>query len=432
MPQDGILFARGSALDSLSDGELRKGLFEALDTLGPRKRVLALPPDGYRAHSRAGILLKAVFDYYGEQLCAVMPALGTHKPMSAADLTRHYPGIPLSLFRSHDWRNEITELGRVPADFVKTASDGLCSFELTMEVNRLVVEGGFDLILSIGQVVPHEVAGMANYTENLFVGVGGKDGIDRTHWLGAAYGIERVLGRIDTPVRKVLDYAQEHIAASLPIAYALTVVETEAPGNDAPGDDVVRGLYVGTGRKTFESAARLAAEVNVEYVDHPIRKAVVWLDPKEYRSTWHGNKAIHRIRLAVGNGGELIIMAPGVDCFGEERSVDETIRDYGYCGTPAIRELVESGELAGDLPGAAHLASGSTEGRFQVRYAPGGLRRQEIEDVGYAWADCQSMTSQYNPASLRDGWNTVAGEEIYFIRNPALGLWAVQGALKKC
>ncbi len=427
MPEDGILFARGSALDSLSDGELRKGLFEALDTLGPRKRVLALPPDGYRAHSRAGVILKAVFDYYGEQLCAVMPALGTHKPMSAADLTRHYPGIPLSLFRSHDWRNEITELGRVPSDFVHAASDGLCSFELIMEVNRLVIEGGFDLILSIGQVVPHEVAGMANYTENLFVGVGGKDGIDRTHWLGAAYGIEKVLGRIDTPVRKILDYAQEHIAASLPLAYALTVV-----GSDGPGDDAVRGFFIGTGRKTFEAAARLSAVVNVEYVDHPIRKAVVWLDPKEYRSTWHGNKAIHRIRLAVADAGELIIIAPGIDCFGEERSVDETIRDYGYRGTSVIRELVESGELAGDLAGAAHLASGSTEGRFLVHYAPGGLRKQEIEDVGYAWADCQTMIAQYSPASLRDGWNTVAGEEIYFIRNPAIGLWAVPGALSQC
>jgi nickel-dependent lactate racemase len=377
-------------------------------------------------------LLKAVFDYYGEQLCAVMPALGTHKPMSAADLTRQYPGIPLSLFRSHDWQNEITELGRVPAEFVKAASDGLCSFELTMEVNRLVIEGGFDLILSIGQVAPHEVAGMANYTENLFVGVGGKEGIERTHWLGAAYGIERVLGRVDTPVRKVLDYAQDHIAASLPIAYALTVIGAAASGNDAAEEDVVRGLYVGTGRETFEAAARLSSEVNVEYVAHPIRKAIVWLDPKKYRSTWHGNKAINRIRLAVADGGELIILAPGVDCFGEERSVDETIRDYGYCGTSAIRELVESGELAGDLAGAAHLASGSTEGRFQVRYAPGGLRRQEIEDVGYAWADCQSMISQYDPPSLSEGWNNVAGEEIYFIRNPAMGLWAVPGALKKC
>jgi nickel-dependent lactate racemase len=427
MPQDGILFARGSVLDSLSEGELRKGLFEALDRLGPRKRVLALPPDGSHPQSRAGIILKAVFDYYGEQLCAVMPSLGTHKPMSPADLTRYYPGLPLSLFRSHDWRNEITELGRVPADFVHSASDGLCSFEVTMEVNRLVIEGGFDLILSIGQVVPHEVAGMSNYSENLFIGVGGKDGIDQTHWLGAAYGIERVLGRVDTPVRKVLDYAQDTIAAGLPLAYVLTVV-----GADEAGNDMARGLFIGTGRKTFEAAASLSAEVNVEYVDRPVRKAVVWLDPKEYRSTWHGNKAIHRIRLAIADGGELIIIAPGVDCFGEERSIDETIRDYGYCGTQALRELVESGELAGDLAGAAHLASGSTEGRFQVRYAPGGLRKEEIEEAGYAWADCQSMAATYNPATLQDGWNTVAGEEIYFVRNPAAGLWAVPGALSRC
>jgi nickel-dependent lactate racemase len=422
-----MLFARGSALDSLSEGELRSGLFEALDALGPRKRVLALPPDGSRTHSWAGIILKAVYDYYGEQLCAVMPSLGIHKPMSPAELSKPYPGLPPSLFRIHDWRNEITELGRVPAAFIHEASDGLCSFELSLEVNRLVIEGGFDLILSIGQVVPHEVTGMANYSENLFIGVGGKEGIDQTHWLGAACGIERVLGRIDTPVRKVLDYAQETIATGLPLAYVLTVVST-----DGAGDDTVRGLFIGTNRKTFTSAASLSAEVNVEYVDRPIRKAVVWLDPKKYRSTWHGNRAIHHLRLAIADGGELIIIAPGVDCFGEERSIDETIRDYGYCGTQAIRELVDSGELAGDLAGAAHLAHGSTEGRFQVCYAPGGLRKEEIEDVGYTWADCHAMIATYDPATLHEGWNTVEGEEIFFVKNPALGLWAVPGSLDKC
>jgi hypothetical protein len=267
---------------------------------------------------------------------------------------------------------------------------------------------------------------MANYTKNLFVGVGGKDGIDRSHWIGAAYGIERTLGRVDTPVRAVLDYAQERFASAIPTLYALTVVGPEDRSGVADGDLVTRGLFVGAGREAFSRAAALSAEVNILYLPKAAAKVVVYLDPDSFKSTWLGNKAIYRTRLAIADAGELLVLAPGVDSFGEDKAIDETIRDYGYCGAAMARELVESGELAGDLAGAAHLAHGSTEGRFSVTYASGGLGRAEIEDVGYRWADCQESMGRYGPDILKDGWNVVGGEEIFFIRNPALGLWATR------
>jgi len=418
---DECVYSRGSAVDSISDEQLAAGLIGALKAIGPRHRVLALPPDNTRSHARAGVLLKAAYDYYGDSLAAVLPALGTHRPMNESAVAAMFPGVPYGLFRSHDWRRDVIELGRVPEDFVREASGGLCSFDWPAQVNRLIVNGGFDLVLSLGQVVPHEVAGMANYTKNLFVGAGGKDGIDRSHWIGAAYGIERTLGRIDTPVRKVLDRAQDLFAGSIPLLYALTVI-----GPDGKGGEATRGLFVGAGRSTFEQAASLSAKVNIEYLEKPVRKAVVYLDPEAFKSTWLGNKAIYRTRLAMADAGELIILAPGVDSFGEDKAIDETIRDYGYCGAARMRELVESGELAGDLAGAAHLAHGSTEGRFSVTYAAGGLTRSEVEGVGYAWGDCAGLTHRYDPHLLADGWNTLGGEEVFFVRNPALGLWATR------
>jgi nickel-dependent lactate racemase len=426
MPQDELVIAHDPAQASLSEEQLRNGIFEALDKLGTRKRVLALPPDGAHHYAQTGSILKTLWDYYGDRLCAVMPTFGSHKTVNTADPAKYYPQIPDSLFRYHDWRNEITGLGQVPADFVHTASEGLCTLELPIEVNRLIVEGGFDLILSIGQIVPSALTGMANYSDNLFLGAGGKESVDRFNWLGAAYGIERILGRVNTPVRTVLDYVQTEIAAGLPVAYILTVAG--AAGSKGAS---VQGLYIGLGRRTFEAAAHLAARINVEYVDRPIHKAVVWLDPKLYRSTWQGNQAIHRIRMAIADGGELLVIAPGIDCFGHERSIDETIRDYGYCGTSSIRALVDSGELAGDLAGAAHLAQGSTEGRFRVCYAPGGLRKEEIENAGYSWGDCQTLINHYTPLLLDSGWNQVAGEDIFFIKNPANGLWALPGSLSR-
>ncbi len=428
---DECIYSRGSPSDSISDDELAAGFISSLESLGPRHRVLALPPDGTRSHSRAGLLLKAAYEYYGDSLAAVMPALGTHRPMGEAAVGAMFPGVPFGLFRPHDWRRDVIELGRVPASFVSEVSEGLCSYDWPAQVNRLVVNGGFDLVLSLGQVVPHEVVGMANYSKNLFVGVGGKDGIDRSHWLGAAYGIERTLGRTNTPVRAVLDYAQKTFASSIPMLYALTVVGPAvsngmpgAPGVD--GGDVTRGLFVGAGRAAFEKAAALSTLVNISYLEKPASKVVVYLDPTDFKSTWLGNKAIYRTRLAMADGGELLVLAPGVDSFGEDKAIDETIRDYGYRGAGMARELVDSGELASDLAGAAHLAHGSTEGRFSVTYAAGGLTKAEVEGVGYGWADCAEQTRLYDPDRLADGWNVVGGQDVFFVRNPSLGLWATR------
>lgn len=404
---------------AIGDGELAELFIEALAKLGPKRRVLALPPDGTRAHARAGVLLKAAYDYYGAALQAVMPALGTHRPMDEAEIRATFPGLPPGLFVPHRWRDEVVELGRVPAEFVRRVSEGRCGFDWPAQVNRLVVEGGFDLVLSLGQVVPHEVVGMANYSKNLFVGVGGKDGIDRSHWLGAAYGIERTLGRVDGPVRAVLDYAQERFAASIPLVYGLTVVEALAGGGSA-----TRGLFVGGGREAFTRAAALSARVNVKLTGEAAETTVCYLDPAEFRSTWLGNKAIYRARLAMADGGRLIILAPGVGAFGEDPRIDANIRRHGYRGAARAAELVDSGELAGDLAGAAHLAHGSTEGRFSVIYAAGGLSRAEIESVGYEHGDLRELMRRYDPAALLDGWNERGGERFYFIRNPALGLWS--------
>jgi hypothetical protein len=284
----------------------------------------------------------------------------------------------------------------------------------------LLVEGGFDLILSIGQVVPHEVAGMANYNKNVFVGTGGPLGIHRSHFLGAVYGMERIMGRADNPVRRVLNYAADHFARQLPIVYALTVVGREESGRLA-----TRGLFVGDDVQCFEQAAALSARVNIQTMDRPIRKAVVFLDPDEFHSTWLGNKAIYRTRMALADGAELLVLAPGVREFGEDAAIDALIRKYGYRGTPATLAAVASdGELADCLGAAAHLIHGSSEGRFTVTYSPGGLSKEEVESVGFGYAAPDDMMARYDPAKLADGYNTVEGEEVFFISNPGLGLWA--------
>jgi nickel-dependent lactate racemase len=302
-------------------------------------------------------------------------------------------------------------------------SEGKLDYAWPAQVNKLIRDGGHDLILSIGQVVPHEVVGMANGSKNIFVGTGGSVGIHRSHFLGAVYGMERMMGRADTPVRRVLNYASEHFAKQLPIVYVQTVV-----AKNAAGELVLRGMFVGDDSECFERAAALSLECNFLMLDREIHKAVVFLDPHEFRSTWLGNKSVYRTRMALADDAELIVLAPGVHEFGEDAAIDALIRKYGYCGTPATLDHVKSDpQLAANLSAAAHLIHGSSEGRFTIRYCPGHLTREEIEGVHYQYGDLTEMTAKYDPAVLKDGWNLVDGEEIFFISNPGLGLWAYRG-----
>ncbi|MDR3343917.1 MAG: lactate racemase domain-containing protein [Treponema sp.] len=433
--------AKGGALLDLSDEELdalfSQALSQVLADLQDAGPVIILPPDVTRFHSRAGYLTDiACRELTGtgrDRLGAVMPALGTHRVMTPAELHRMFPGTPREKFQAHDWRQDVVELGRLPADWVERVSEGAVRYDWPVQVNKLLRDGGFSLILSIGQVVPHEVVGMANHGKNLFVGTGGKEAIDKSHFVGAAYGMERMMGRTDTPVRALFDEGLRCFGSALPpILWALTVVgarsDAEAAVAGKPrGSLAVRGLFIGFGRECFEKAAALAREVNVDIMDEPIKQAVVYLEPEEFRTTWLGNKGIYRTRMAMADGGELLILAPGLECFGEDPGNDALIRKHGYRPAQVIQDKVTTDpELAAGLSAAAHLIHGSSEGRFTVRYCPGpGLSRAEIESVGYAWGDLPTALARYDLHTLGLGWNTLSdGERIFFVPNPALGLWA--------
>ncbi|HXN28914.1 MAG TPA: lactate racemase domain-containing protein [Candidatus Acidoferrales bacterium] len=418
----GLYCAQGGPDRELSSSELREFFSAALEKLGRRRKVLVVPPDQTRTASRAGELTRCAWEYYGEGLRAILPALGTHREMSAEQIAGMFGNVPPGLFHAHKWRDDVETIGVVPREFIYEQSEGKLDYEWPAQVNRLISRGEFDLILSIGQVVPHEVIGMANYNKNILVGTGGPESINRSHYLGAVYGMERIMGRADNPVRRVLNYAASHFLTDLPIVYVLTVVS-----RNTSGAIVLRGLFIGDDSECFHAAAELSFRVNFSLLPQPIRKAVVYLDPHEFHSTWLGNKAIYRTRMGMADGGELIILAPGVRGFGEDVGIDKLIRKYGYHGTEATVAMVkEKADLAADLSAAAHLIHGSSEGRFRVTWCPGHLTREEVEGAGFAYAALSQMRQQYDPATLLQGWNRVAGEEIYFIENPGLGLWATR------
>lgn len=418
-------FAKGGIGYAYTPEELRGTIFSVLEKLGPKKKVLVIPPDFTRFFSRAGEITRYIYEFYGEVLTDILPALGTHFPMEEEEIEKMFAGVPKSLFREHKWREDVVTVGVVPREYVKEVSGGAVDYDWPAQVNKMLIEGGYDLILSIGQVVPHEVLGMANYNKNIFVGTGGAEGINKSHFIGAAYGMEKVMGRAINPVRKVLNYASDNFAKDMPIVYVQTVV--------SGGDDglQLRGLYIGDNMECFEKASALSLETNFVMMEREMKKVVVYLDAEEFRSTWLGNKSIYRTRMAIADDGELIVLAPGLKQFGEDPTIDKLIRKYGYVHTPQVMKYVEENEdLQNSLGVAAHLIHGTSEGRFKVTYCPGHLTREEIEGVGFVYADLSTMMKKYDPKKLKDGWNMVDGEEIFYISNPALGLWAYRERFK--
>ena len=423
-------FARGGINGNITAPEKREALAQALKVVRPLRKVLVLPPDHTRLNSNAGELTNLLYGLLTPKVeVDIMPTLGTHTPMSAEKLRMMFgDSIPLDRFKMHDWRKGIRHVGTVPGKLIREWSEDHVDYDVRVEVSDLLF-GGYDLILSVGQLVPHEVVGIANYTKNIMTGAGGSDIINKSHFLGAAYGMERMMGRIDTPVRRLFNYGVEKFLGNLPIVYVLTVMEKNKVGEGM----IMRGLYVGDDMETFTLGARLSQKVNLDLLDKPLKKVLVYLDPQEFISTWLGNKAIYRTRMAMADGGELIILAPGLKEFGEDPEIDRLICKYGYRGTPATLATVKANaELRNNLGAAAHLIHGSSEGRFRITYCPGpGLSADAIRSAGFEAGDLDAVTRRYQPDKLKDGYNRLAdGEEIFYISNPALGLWALRSQFK--
>lgn len=403
---------------------------EAQDRLKISKlrRVLLLPPDLTRAHSGVGWMTEHLYhrlDQLGAEV-HVIPTLGQHVPHTPKDNQWMFGSIPEERIHAHDWRNGVTHVGTVPAEFVREKTGGVVDWEMPIDLNTMLINEAWDLIINIGHVVPHEVLGFANHNKNYFIGLGGKRTLGSSHMASAVYGIENNLGNLLTPVRACFNYAEEQFLSHLPDVYLQVVMDY-----DDAGQLQHTGIYVGDDLETYYDAARASREQNFTTFDKPVQKIVAVMQADEFRATWVANKAVYRTRMALADGGELLVIAPGVERFGEQPEVDALIRKYGYLSQAEVLDLYGREADMQEIPhGTAHLVHGSAEGRFTITYAPGHLTRSEIEAVGYQYLDLESAQERYDPNVLVDGWNTMPdGEEIFYISTPSAGLWSTNEKL---
>ncbi len=393
------------------------------------RRVLLLPPDITRAHAYVGALTETLYKLLKDEAeVHVIPTLGQHVPHTREQNVWMFGSIPEERIHAHDWRDGSVQIGTIPAEEVKKASGGIADWEIPVVLNKMLMEEEWDWIINIGHVVPHEVLGFANHNKNYFIGLGGKDMICASHMMAACCGIENNLGNLITPLRALFNWAEDKYLSHLPDLYVQVVM-----ARDEQQELVHTGCFIGDDLDTYLEAAKLSREQNITAFDEPLTKVVCVMQGDEFFSTWVANKAVYRTRMAMADGGELLILAPGLKRFGEQDDVDDLIRKYGYCGTPKVMEQYAVQQDMQDLAHAtAHLIHGSSEGRFTIRYAPGHLSKEDIEQVNFAYADLKEKWERYTPDQLQQGWNETAdGEKFFFIPTPSAGLWATKEKLFK-
>ena len=407
--------------NGISADRLKEIVAQTAEQFADAKKVLIIPPDYTRCYSFAGEITRLLYEFYqGKAHVDIMPGVGTHLPMTRQEQVLFFgEGIPEEVFLAHNWKEDVISLGTIPKEEISRISGGLYAEEVQVQVDHRLVDEHYDVIYSPGQVVPHEAAGMANYSKNLFIGVGGKDMISKMHMLCSICFTQ--MGEVDTVMRQACDYAQRHyIDDKLPVVYLQTVVSMKDNVN------TLNGLYTGMSRKPFEAACRLSQELNIVHEPRKAKKVVAYLDPEELRSFWVGNKAIYRTRALIAEGGELLILGPGVASYGEVEETETAIAQFGYRGRQELLDLFASGVFGSRTVAAGHLLLSTPDGHFNVVYAtkPENLSKEAVESVYFGWMDYDEAVRRYDPAVLKEGWNTLEdGEEIYYIPTPALGLW---------
>jgi len=356
----------------------------------------------------------------------VIPTLGQHVPHTEAENQYMFGRIPHERIHTHDWKSGCVDVGQIDADVVAASTAGAADWPIPIALNAMLMEQSWDWIIHLGHVVPHEVLGFANHNKNYFIGLAGKPLICASHMAAASCGIENNLGRLVTPVRHCFNLAEQKFLSHLPDVYIQVVM-----ARNTEGRLVHTGIHVGDDLETYVAAAEQSRQQNITVFEEPVQKIVCVMQGDEFFSTWVANKAIYRTRMALADGGELVIIAPGLKRFGEQPEVDSLIRKYGYRSSQEILSLYRQNSDLRDLAhAAAHLMHGTTEGRFQVTYAPGHLVRQEIEGVHFRFAALDETIARYQPHQLREGWQKPAGDDpFYFIPTPSAGLWSTRQKL---
>ncbi|MEQ1763456.1 MAG: lactate racemase domain-containing protein [Pyrinomonadaceae bacterium] len=415
------VFGEGSRDSNLGRPALREIVARSLDAIPEGSRIVAIIPDKTR-DDITNILLPMAIDELAAKrpsMFEVLVAQGTHAAMTEAEKHTKTGRDAWAdwardgVIHDHLWNdpNELIELGEIGSETVAAITEGAYSESVKVTVNRRLSPANCDFVLIFGAVVPHEVAGFAGGAKYLFPGVSGRELTNVTHWIGALSGIENVIGRVETPVRRMIETAADMIPARI-------VCFSSVVSRDDDGAMKAHGLFGGDLRESFRAAAALSKEVHIRRVGRKFKRVVALLDG-HYEELWTGGKASYKLGGIIEDGGELIIHAPQIAEF--SRTHGKGIERFGYAPIEKIRQLVAtSPELAKDLCVAAHLAhvayGSRADGRprFAITLSSS-ISRERCEATNLSYSD----PAEFDIESYRDDVDTLiverAGRDLYIV-----------------
>jgi nickel-dependent lactate racemase len=419
----GAGIAAPQAAGILTPADLRDTVRNALGGVQPGTRVLAVIPDKTR-DDNTDLLFPMIAEELAGRRAGAFDALiaqGTHPPMADAEkrakIGAGTAAMPLvgTVFDHHwDEPSELLTLGTLSRAEISSLTAGLMAEDVPVQLNARLAPGRYDLILVIGAVVPHEVAGFAGGAKYFFPGVAGPELTHLTHWLGALATIERVIGRVETPTRRVIEAAADRITT--PVIGFTSVSTRTGTGLQT------HALFTGGLRETVRQAAGISARVHVRHTGRSYPRVIAILD-EHYDEMWVGGKASYKLGAIVADGGELVIYAPHLK--GISTTHGRLIEKYGYAPLEQVREMVEgSDELRANLCVAAHLAHVSyagrlgPDGRIEPRYRitlASSIPEQTCRRVKLGYTPYQSVDLE---AARRDPGTLVvenAGRDLYLV-----------------
>jgi nickel-dependent lactate racemase len=423
MRVDSSVLGNGAASADLKIADMRPIVDETLNVVRPGSRVLAVVSDRTRDDNTPELfpLVSQKLATLGAASLDVLIAQGTHVAMNDADkrakIGAGLAAMPLlgTVFDHHwDRESELTTLGTIGADVIARETGGLLNESVKIRLNARLAPGQYDVVLVLGATVPHEVAGFAGGAKYFFPGVAGPDLTHLTHWLGALATIERVIGRVETPTRRLIEAAAGFVSTP---AIAFTTVATR----DASGLKT-RALFTGDLKETVRRAAEISQQVHVRYTGRRYKRVVAILD-EHYDELWVGGKASYKLGSIIERGGELIIYAPQLSAISLTHGA--LIEKYGYAPLERVRDMVEgSDELRANLCVAAHLAHVAYAGdkgddgvvvpRYRITLAAN-LPEETCRRVNLGYLDVRT----FDPRSFRDDADTLtvenAGRDLYLV-----------------
>jgi lactate racemase len=392
MTTSASLVGKGSASSVLNAQDFRDIAEQALETVSADAKVLAVIPDTSRDDSTHVLfpIIDEILRSKGVQRFDALVAQGTHPPISESEKLEK---IGLESFAGrifdHEWDNpdQLTQIGRLDADVAAKASGGAFAQSIDLTINKLILD--YDLILILGATVPHEVAGFSGGAKYFFPGISGAELTNATHWIGALAGIEKIIGRIETPTRHLIEQAADHITAEI-INFSSSVSRN-------PDDQLVtHALFAGDLRLSFRRAAKISREINVKFIDRKYKRVIAVLD-KHYTDLWTGGKASYKLGGVIEDGGELVIYAPHLTKISETHGA--AIEKFGYAPIEQVKEWADgSHELQKNLCVAAHLAHVSYSGsgadpkkpKYKITMASG-LNESLCKKIGLGFADYRTF-----------------------------------------